>query len=820
MSLGPFVLPFRGDQYTFGINYKSPEEATNFDLSCVAFDVNGKLHDIVHARKPSALDGALVKAAEKSLLPASTVPVEGDDVLYMFPKMFERQVEVLVFVASAPAVPGRVHDLSSSSKLDFHVSYIDESGKPFDQTFDLAPLAQPQASAEGGKPQRTSSIIVAVMYLQAEGGWTLRDVGSAHPFDSPGLIIPEMKRTILDLKDKYGVTLDAADKLEITDGEKVPVTPQWQDQSLDEAAGGREVQAAKVTKLRVDLSWTFWPAPAPTEEGEEPPEEPALEFNLIMYNKDGEEVQSVSTNSREATGAKAGRPEPEEAEEDAEPEPEPEADEADEADEGAEPKEPPPPPPAPKVDPYEFKERDVAYLELAEIPPDVRTMVLVVSNYDPEAGFTRVRAVRARLQDVSAGEGEGQARCLADYGMLSKYGADKGVTQVVLLKLYKEYEDSAFNMFKAAGVDKPSAFVSQDPEDIKKALTAYFEANKAFKAKEAAALAAAEESGEEITTDLRPHAWRFRALGLCLGGDSLEAAEHDIKNAATFDGELAAGEARASATARVQFANNDTYFGAYAADVKHGPGVYAFASGAAYAGHYVGGKRAGHGVMVFPDGGTYVGEFGADKFEGQGQYRYPDGSVYTGGWAAGKKHGYGVYWDTSKGCLRGQWVAGVLKGQASYDQPAYRFDGEFVRGVPAGPGTFTLTSHRTLDLPCFAASHIQAPGGPTLELAAQYGIPAGSGDEPGVDEDGQPIEDGDKPPLPAFPKYEGLTFTAELLPASAADTAFPPSLGLIKAMHNGQGVLPVPLDECDVAGSGAVPVKAVPAFTVATGLVA
>ncbi len=215
-----------------------------------------------------------------------------------------------------------------------------------------------------------------------------------------------------------------------------------------------------------------------------------------------------------------------------------------------------------------------------------------------------------------------------------------------------------------------------------------------------------------------------------------------------------------------------------------------------------------------------MGEFGADKFEGQGQYRYPDGSVYTGGWKAGKKEGYGVYWDTSKGCLRGQWLGGVLKGQASYDQPAYRFDGQFVRGVPAGPGTFTLTSHRTLDLPCFAAAHIRAPGGPTLELAAQYSIPAGSGDEPVLDEDGQPIEDGDKPPLPAFPKYEGLTFAAELLPASAPDTAFPPSLGLVKATHNGQGVLSVPVDDCDVIGSGAVPIKAVPAFTVATGLVA
>jgi hypothetical protein len=33
--------------------------------------------------------------------------------------------------------------------------------------------------------------------------------------------------------------------------------------------------------------------------------------------------------------------------------------------------------------------------------------------------------------------------------------------------------------------------------------------------------------------------------------------------------------------------------------------------------------------------------------------------------------------------------------------------GDFVRGLPAGTGTFTLTGHRTLDMPCFAATHIQ-----------------------------------------------------------------------------------------------------------------
>lgn len=92
-------------------------------------DVKGQLHDTLHARKPTALDGALVKGFEKQALPEETVQVEGDDVIYMFPKKFERQVEVLLFVASAPSIPGKKHDLDSSSKLEFAVSYSGTFGK-------------------------------------------------------------------------------------------------------------------------------------------------------------------------------------------------------------------------------------------------------------------------------------------------------------------------------------------------------------------------------------------------------------------------------------------------------------------------------------------------------------------------------------------------------------------------------------------------------------------------------------------------------------------------------------------------------------------
>jgi hypothetical protein len=59
-----------------------------------------------------------------------------------------------------------------------------------------------------------------------------------------------------------------------------------------------------------------------------------------------------------------------------------------------------------------------------------------------------------------------------------------------------------------------------------------------FKAEEAAALAAAEESGDELTTELRKSVWRYSVLGLAMGGGSLEDAEHDVKNnVLNFDGE-------------------------------------------------------------------------------------------------------------------------------------------------------------------------------------------------------------------------------------------------------------------------------------------
>lgn len=139
-----------------------------------------------------------------------------------------------------------------------------------------------------------------------------------------------------------------------------------------------------------------------------------------------------------------------------------------------------------------------------------------------------------------------------------------------------------------------------------------------------------------------------------------------------------------------------------------------------------------------------------------------------------------MYWDSTNGCLKGHWVKGVQKGPGSYMQPSYLFEGTFVKDIPAGECTFTITAARSADLRKGAAKHIIDAFGPTLKASSKYTIPAGSDFEPPEpvegEEEAPPADDGDKPPIPAFPKYEGLGFVSNAqLPSQCPEPAFPPT---------------------------------------------
>ncbi|MEW5301992.1 MAG: hypothetical protein WDW36_004810 [Sanguina aurantia] len=789
-SVGSVVCTLRRS-LLFGLTHGTGDKV---DLSCVCFDIDGKLIDTVHAGKHTALEGAIISNLDPAQLPEELVPSRGDDVIHVFPKKFERTVEVLMLVASAPKPPGAAYDLSFPKELVFTVTYTDLSGnvivKEIDCKLFLASDAQPEA--EGAAPERPGSLLIATVYLD-ESGWTIRSVMKPFPYDNFGLIIPEMKQAIVDIKTVLGVQLDAANRLLVDDNERAVATRHGEDSAIDEVASRRQPAPVHVRKLRLDVGWATYP-PTKNEEGEdEELEETDVSFSMVFYNLEGEEVFSVSADNPEGEGVKVGREAEEEPEQAEPPPPEEEGDGEEEGEEMGEGErvEAVPPPPVPKEDPYAFPARDVIFISLEELPKEARVALLVVNNF-AGAGFLNVRVARARLLDAT--DGDQGATLLADFGIQSKFGADKPMTAVALFKLYKEYEDGAYSMFGSSGKANLASFVDGG-DAVTGALKTYLDAQKQAQAKQDAAVAAAEESGEDITVDVRPFQWRYCALGLSMQGESLEAADHDIRNAISFDGPLAAGSARAATSARVQFPNADSYFGGYLDDLKEGPGIYTFATGAAHVGMYGKGKRDGRGHMILPDGGAYEGEFAADKYHGQGQYRYPDGSVYTGSWAAGQKHGAGVYWDTSGGCQRGSWVRGVLSGQAQYDQPAYHFTGNFVRGVPCGPATFSICPHRSLNMPKFAAAHIIADSGPTLTVTAEYSIPPGSEAEPPLDEEGNAVVDEDAAQLPSFPKYLGLGFTTVALPLGAeADVSFPPEQ------------------------AGPVPLPKVPTFSVAAGL--
>ncbi|WIA43924.1 hypothetical protein OEZ86_010328 [Tetradesmus obliquus] len=467
-----------------------------------------------------------------------------------------------------------------------------------------------------------------------------------------------------------------------------------------------------------------------------------------------------------------------------------------------------------------FPMRRKVHLTLPELPPGTRAMLLSMSNFGG-GGFKNIKSLQARLvlaePEQQAKEGEGQEaagdeaeeeeapkpvnkgpkpppKVLVHYRFDSVQGADGHLSQLLMLKLYKEYPDSAFAVWQQQQLE----------------------------AELAALRAKAEEEGldeEEEEQDLRLErgVWRVRVLGVAAGGSGPEDLAETVNNLLAYDGELDASGLRSSAAAKVAFPIRDTYFGGYAADAKAGLGLYVFANGGCYVGQYKGGKRQGQGLMVLPDGGLYRGSFAADKFDGQyeggkrqgqglmvlpdgglyrgsfaadtfdgqGTYLYPDNSYYTGSWKAGKKHGSGTYWDTSAGCLRGEWAGGALRGQGQYDQPHYHFEGQFAQGVPAGPCSFTVSAFRSVDLPQPAASYNIAPHGPTLCGQGQYAVPPGAADEPeAAAEGGEPAEaDPDKPPLPAWPKYEGLKYeSGAALPCSQADVAFPPPAAAVAAI--------------------------------------
>ncbi|KAF5842921.1 hypothetical protein DUNSADRAFT_3948 [Dunaliella salina] len=612
----------------------------------------------------------------------------------------------------------------------------------------------------------------------------------------------------------------------------------YEDRSLDEAASTRLPEPTQVSKLRLDVAWKFWnPKKEPEEEMEGVNVEFAIKFfdgnrhfkiwhdnvHLLVFSK-GEEILPAGTGEREADGVVVGRPDPSEAGEEEEKEEEEkeedeegeegEGEEEDVLDENGEPvlnedgepvkkpkKEKPPPPPEPAEDPYEFKQRDVAFITLKDLPKELSGIhafamlsIKPLVCYGSPVGRAADHSVRPHhvFYVTGAPHEHMPMSCVEMLHDVAPYAPYKGLLQHGCSYSNVGELTKMINLFISASVSSWCATLSRYMclyvmlvRSFIVLITNYEEAG--FKPIKHAGIKLWDISkGEEQARPLMDygHISKFEMEQKVTQVALIKVYKEYDDSVALLkvykeydDSPLKANEARNCDCARVQFSGEvqDTYFGSYAGDLKNGPGIYCFATSAFYAGDFKGGKREGRGIHLLPDGGLYEGELANDRFHGQVLLvLHGCKAAHDFLWANGKKDGPGMYWDIAKGCMRGNWSKGVLKGHAVYDQPAMHYEGEFVRGVPAGPCQFTIALNRTLDMPKFAASHI-LDSKPVLKAPAEYSIPPGSGTEPELDEEGQPIEDGDKPPLPTLKTgYEGLGFKSSGLPEAVDEIVFPP----------------------------------------------
>lgn len=102
----------------------------------------------------------------------------------------------------------------------------------------------------------------------------------------------------------------------------------------------------------------------------------------------------------------------------------------------------------------------------------------------------------------------------------------------------------------------------------------------------------------------------------------------------------------------------------------------------------------------------------------------------------------------------------------------------------AGPCSFSLPAFRSAGLPAAATAHVTAEWGATLRGEGAYALPPGAaaaaaaamGDPQAAAEGGGDEGGGDGAAMPAWPKFEGLTFASSdaALPVSVEDVPFPP----------------------------------------------
>ncbi|KAK3264474.1 hypothetical protein CYMTET_26788 [Cymbomonas tetramitiformis] len=654
-----------GSQILFGADWKSKEGFEDtLELSVVTVEYEGGFKDCVWPGNVATDD---LYTTESQV--ASLRHMNGDP---SFPKDEKEQIAV------------NLTDLSNDAQaVIFIVGCTVQSDMSAPESVDIVlrnakhdPKLSFAVPANCRQPG-VRSIIAAVLYRTGEfpnwEGWQLRSLmqpyekpswceimvqaKQAVKFAVPGLTIADISeaesmcilrtsedRTLADICKSRGLEYKAPEK---------PPKPEGEEEAEEEAE--EEPVVGGLRTLRIDVGWVVPPKPpkkekkkkkkkkdedSDEEEEEEEEEEAPLEFefNVGLFQEGGENVAMVGAGGSENGVTFKGDDK--------------------EVDEEAE---------AQKA--IRFTITDQIEISLAEVPSEVKSMVLFAGNYN-QLKWTQLSGLYARVIDADTGT----QLALFSYDTRQPEEVFEQKTGIMMLKLYREFEDTNYHPWQMSRGN-----IELTPEQLE---TLKRQRNVVPMGDESDF-----ETQEEWEKALKLE-WRIRGLSLLTFGETSEEGQAAAGAVAVYDGKRNAEGKREDKHCRVFYPNGDCYIGEYRDSQRCGSGVYMFKYGSTFYGEF----KDGHllkGTMVNADKGIYVGDWLEDKMHGKGTYTYPDGERYEGDWEAGQKSGNGKYFYLDGSVLDGEWSLGQPHGVCNYNETTtYRATGVYDAGIPTGPWNF------------------------------------------------------------------------------------------------------------------------------------
>ncbi|MGI9401403.1 MAG: hypothetical protein ACR2O0_09130 [Rhizobiaceae bacterium] len=135
--------------------------------------------------------------------------------------------------------------------------------------------------------------------------------------------------------------------------------------------------------------------------------------------------------------------------------------------------------------------------------------------------------------------------------------------------------------------------------------------------------------------------------------------------------------------------------GHFKGGIMNGQMVILDSDGTLFHGNYVDNMRQGRGMFVDTKGNSFQGLFNKGVANSIGQSFSAEGEAYFGTFKNNERNGLGVLYEEDGGVYVGEFKDDAASGVGSLEGPTGYFQGNFVDGVPDGPGVLVADDGTT-----------------------------------------------------------------------------------------------------------------------------